>query len=478
MANPCRFYLRRDNSKAACFFEKRQTRTLFVLWLVERRHRCPFMADHQNNNPCLRRYLFKLYATPEQAERLNDEVRMMGELYNAIIQRIEDTRRRTRGQPHVVHAEGKSQLSYFDITAEITGLRHECPEWAGIPAMTAHRTAKWVTDSFAAFYRRLTELKNPAVYQARSELFIQRRGRKPTSFELAGYPNYRKIAKATTIGLGTHAKAGWQLEQRPDNPLSWRLHMKGITPLTDRSKWLHVRGVLPDGIIEFRNADIIKRDGGWWLSLCVAIECRRLQNGNEHINIMFDLIDEFAIVNGIAETPEGLREAQIVEADIDALKARRDTDFPRGRRRSETEQAELRELNRDIGKLYTRLRRLRSNALHVWTARIVARANKITIQAPDLSRLVRTGRGNEKQWGAAVDTAAAVNRNTLALSPSSAISMLRYKAEEAGIACEVQEDCEPAIKVGREIVETGKIVRKARKRISGNSHHSEVSVYV
>src|SRR3954465_4257386 len=101
-------------------------------------------------NHVTRRYLFKLYPTVEQAINLHEQRKMMADLWNALKQRREDVYRRER-----------RSLTYFDLTNEITTLRHECPEWADIPAITAHRVAKWLTDSYQAFFRRLKAGEEP-----------------------------------------------------------------------------------------------------------------------------------------------------------------------------------------------------------------------------------------------------------------------------------------------------------------------------
>jgi hypothetical protein len=41
--------------------------------------------------------------------------------------------------------------------------------------------------------------------------------------------------------------------------------------------------------------------------------------------------------------------------------------------------------------------------------------------------------------------------------------MLKYKAEEAGIRCDVVEDTQPALVVGRDLVVGGKQLRRARR---------------
>lgn len=384
-----------------------------------------------------RRYQLKLYPTPEQAAVLHEQRKMMGDLWNALKQRCEDVYRR----------EGRA-LRYFDLTSEITELRHECPEWAEIPAITAHRVAKWLVDSYQAFFRRLR------------------------SGEAPGYPAWRARSRSRTIPLGTMDKTGWRAEQRHDNPLSWRLHYKSITDVKDRATWIHARGKLPrnlDGdpawIDEYRNGDIIYRDGQWWLSICVDIEARR-RPGRRPMTVEFDLLSGIARVNGRLEDADDLHDLNILSDDLDRLKSTRDERFPRGTRPSDEEQAEFVEISREIARVSAYIARRRKDFLHVWTARVVARASDLTIIAPaKIKDVTKTPRGNSKSWGANVGAVSTLNRHILGMAPYTATQMLKYKAAEAGIRCDIIADAAPPVAVGGELVSVGKQLRRARREV-------------
>jgi len=141
---------------------------------------------------------------------------------------------------------------------------------------------------------------------------------------------------------------------------------------------------------------------------------------------------------------------------INALKSRRDQ-FPRG-------SEEHRDLGALIARLEARRARRRREALHVWTTRIVARASALTIVKPaeDLRDETRSGRGDARSWGAAVETKAALNKSILDQAPGAAIQMLAYKAAEAGVPCEVTA-AHGKTAVGDAVVRTTKQVRRARR---------------
>jgi hypothetical protein len=218
----------------------------------------------------------------------------------------------------------------------------------------------------------------------------------------------------------------------------------------------------PMPISSWRNADIIWRAGVWWLSVCVDIEACR-QAGQSPVTVSFDLIDELASVNGIAETPAELLDALALDAEVDRLKSDRDIEFPRGKKFSDDERQRFNESNGEIAKLSAFIVRKRRNALHKWSARIIERASDLTIIEPPVRDAIKTPRGNEKRWGAQVETVSTLNRHVLSQAPMTAIQMLRYKSEEAGIRCDIVSDAAPVIAVGGDLVNAGKQLRHARR---------------
>jgi putative transposase len=118
-----------------------------------------------------RRYPYKLYPTYEQNRRLHYWRIMCGELWDGLLEFSEQEHRRTGRRP-----------SAFDLGMHITQLRRECAEWAVLPQMTEAAVANYLDLAFKAFFRRMKELDNPAVYEARAAAFIARRGRRPTSW--------------------------------------------------------------------------------------------------------------------------------------------------------------------------------------------------------------------------------------------------------------------------------------------------------
>ncbi len=176
-------------------------------------------------NPVVRRYSFKLYPTTEQRIELERQAHMMGDLWNALLQRQEDTYRRFRQG-----RAPKGHLSFFDMTAEITQLRAECPEWAALSVWSAHRVAKALDQAFQAFFRRA----------------------KAGAGGQSGYPRYRPYRMQAWVPHRFASGCKLTADQRPDlkRQLHWNLRLKGVPGN------IHAMGRFPDTPADWADADL------------------------------------------------------------------------------------------------------------------------------------------------------------------------------------------------------------------------------
>lgn len=97
----------------------------------------------------------------------------------------------------------------------------------------------------------------------------------------------------------------------------------------------------------------------------------------------------------------------------------------------------------------------------------MAAAGTVTVITPAVRSVTKSPRGNERQWGAAVEAVSNLNRNTLNQAPAMAVQMLAYKAKEAGIRCDVVADVAPDIAVGEKLVAASKAVRRSKRAMKG-----------
>jgi transposase len=438
------------------------------------------------NQAVTHRYEFALYPTKTEADLFHAHRRMIADLKNALLEMCEQRyaaigQRETRyyfnkrgilcqtftGKFLSFHctncaslSEGAGKLkccdrhkipSAFDMSYWVTDMLQQIPEWRTMPAMSAHLGKDRIAKAFENFFRGC------------------RTGQK------IGYPRRTSYRDAKSIPLGTGTrddkrksgckvwKSGWRFLQRHDNPLSWSLYYAGAD-LKDRSTWIHARGRFPAAVNEFNNADIVWRDGKWSLSLCITQDGMRWP-GREALTIHLDTIDCFATVNGFPDFPPGIAEARGIDKIADRLKSERDSRWPNPPERDCVDRGDWLAACIEISRLQGRARRVRRNALHVWTTRIIARASRLTIIMPaSIKEETVSPRGTEKNWGAEVATVSEINRDLLNMAPATARAMLEYKAAEAGIPVEFIDDPNPNTGIGRAIGGAGKKRRGAAQK--------------
>lgn len=124
-----------------------------------------------------------------------------------------------------------------------------------------------------------------------------------------------------------------------------------------------------------------------------------------------------------------------------------------------------RRISERIAKRKAREARQRREALHLWTTGIAREFRDLEIIAPaSVKETTASGRGNEREWGAAVETKAALNRRVLDQAPALAIQMLEYKIAEGGGTASVERADTPVV-VGNDLVVATKAVRRARRKL-------------
>ncbi len=110
--------------------------------------------------------------------------------------------------------------------------------------------------------------------------------------------------------------------------------------------------------------------------------------------------------------------------------------------------------------------RRRKHAAHVFTTDIIRQASAIELTAPaSIKDETRSGKGDARSWGAAVQIKALLNRHILGFAPAMTSQMLAYKAAEAGIPFFLIEDEAPVISVGNDLVAITKAARRARRQL-------------
>lgn len=402
----------------------------------------------------LRRYTFKLYPSRAQTEALERQRLMHCALYNALLQqRIEAYQRQ------------RKTLTYFDQCKEITALRADDADYRALSRSSMDATAQRLDRAFQAFFRR-----------AKSSAGAQ-----------SGFPRFRASKRYPSIPFKAE-KSGWSFDLRGALTGGHRLRIQGVPGL------VRARGKLPAPVLERRSCEILCRDDSWWLSLVVAMEPRR-RIGVGKGEVEFDLIDSFAVVRaengerlaGLEDLIEGQRANHPLDgggcADPAGVSLGNGGDDGRASGGSDREDDLRRALSacrkgsyrwrarRRLLSAHTgRKARRRQDRLHVWSTRIQRSFGELRVTAPEsIKGATATGRGSERDWGAAVAVNATLNRRVLDFAAASAIRMLEYKIAEAGGSVRVERLRTHPVLVGNELRATAKAGRKARRKLQRES---------
>lgn len=418
-----------------------------------------------------RRYSWRLYPDASQAIALHQQSHMCIDLWNALMEMCErryaaigqretkyyfdkrGTLRQTfTGRFRSFHCAdcanasaeaGKTRYcethklpSEFDIGYWVTSMLKECPEWRALSTWTPRRVATAFVAAWKAFFRG------------------------------GGYPRYK--SHRGPLALPHRCVSGCAVIKSDRHERSWLTRLKGV------SGDIWSRGQLPAPANEWMDADVRLINGKWEISAAVAVDERRGSIGRGiPTTVRFGLIDGFALVNNELIQLDGLSLAQRLDDDRTRMQSEFDLRWPRGKRLTDDERQERNEQKSEIGLLSSRIARIRRNALHVWSKQLVERASILTIIKPSIRGNTKSPRGNKQEWGAAVETVSALNRNTLSHAPTMAAQMLQYKAEEIGIPVEVIEDTKPEIAASAKLVSATKAARKANRAIRKNDNEHD-----
>jgi putative transposase len=432
----------------------------------------------------LRRYTFKLYPNKAQADALEQQRRLHSALYNAMIEQ------RATQWAHECQRRGKKErrgITLYDQSKEITKLRAESPEYRALSANSLAETAKRVDLAFKGFFRRA------------------RQGAGASS----GYPRFKRLDGFCFRESGR----GWRFHPHGDNAA--RIYMIGVPGL------VKARGRFPATPTSIKTCSLREIGGTWWISIAAEMMPRMSARAALSGTLRFNLIDEFARLRVDGGCPSAPEETVfivsdggiIVQKQVGALTPGADhADSASGGRhplmdvmkeysadhadsagdgrqvgtlqrvvqgvdpaaalqqrmsRCKRGYKRYRKLRRRKAKLQARAARRRREGAHLWSTILARRFNALVVIAPrSIKAVTSSGRGDQRQPGAAVDFKADLNRIVLDQAPAAAIAMLRYKLAERGGSFHLVEDDRSQADIGNQVVAVAKQKRALRRAMT------------
>jgi transposase len=435
-----------------------------------------------------RRYTFKLYPNKTQLGVMDDLLGMHQRLYNALIEQRRDAWDRC-----------KTSLGHYDQSKHITELRAAMPEYNAIQRAPMEVTSERVDQAYKKYFDNVKRWKRT------------RDGLPPKP------PRYQRYDDFPGWGYKKEGKA-WKMER---NAKGGRAYFKDLG-------WIKFRGKFPIEPKDIRTCEIIRRAGNWMLSVVVKQDAR-MKKGRAKVNINLDLIEKFADISVVkpgdsrpcdcgqgvisGDGSQNHQTKSVVSIDPgqsttefggdtgcasgntvwttgqvasktggDTGVSKQTTVVSKGQAAAEIGEAGFPSAFRPHPKgrapekmgrnkrlrhkrQEAKIARRRKEELHVMTTEIVRLAKSVDLTRPDLKEVTKSGKGNEKEWGAAVKFKALINRHILNQTPGAFIEQLKYKLEESG--AEFVETIKEDHKAndGNKVVKAKKTVRKARQTI-------------
>lgn len=231
----------------------------------------------------------------------------------------------------------------------------------------------------------------------------------------AGFPRFKPFQRFKGWGYKSHGD-GWKLHLKDKKHGAVYLADVGIVKIRGKAR-------NQDGIP--KTAEIIRKNGAWYLSVSMEYDHIERKCGNSAIGLdwgvsyYFSTIDQDGNVEQV-ENPRYLRNSKeqlaALQRDLALVK--------KGSRKQ-------RKLKHSIAKLHQKIANQRLDFTHKETAKLVEVAALIATEKLTVKNMTRSAKGTAEKHGKMVKQKAGLNREILNTAPALTLNLLRYKAEEA-----------------------------------------------
>mgnify|MGYP002738457298 CR=1 FL=1 len=254
----------------------------------------------------------------------------------------------------------------------------------------------------------------------RLDLAFQAFFRRVKAGEEPGYPRFRSLSRFPGWGYKEHGN-GFKIEFRAGS-------RHGFVTLYSVGR-MRMRGIArtPGRVLK---ADVLHKDGAWMLSVVVETDCAaRAPAEGAAIGIDWGVTDLVTIASedggfeAIANPRHLVRESETLKEASRALSA-----LARARKISKRA---LRLKRRALARAHAKVAARRKDYLHKISARL-ARHRLIVTEELSVRNMTRSARGTVEEPGRKVAQKAGLNRSILDTAPPALLTMIGYKAVEAG----------------------------------------------
>jgi len=330
------------------------------------------------------RTTYRLYPTPAQEAALETQREAHRLLYNAALE-----------QRKAAWSRQRVSLGHAQQCRDLTELRQT--EATPLPAQAAQHTLKGVDRAFKAFFRRVEAGQAP------------------------GYPRFKSRKRFKGWSYPTH-RDGWRLVPRKDMQYG-RLRLSGIGHVRIRGD-ARAKG-------EPKTCDIVYRHGEWYAS--IVLTCKPKRSCGE-ATVAFDWgIETFATIACEGHEAQTLANPRWLKRSEEHLKAAH-----RARNRKRKFSHGWRLANTRVARLHAKIARQRLDFHHQESAKLIAASGAAFTERLAVANMTKRPKpkpdatpGQFQPNGAAAK--AGLNKAILDGAPAQFLSILRYKAAEAGV---------------------------------------------
>lgn len=233
----------------------------------------------------------------------------------------------------------------------------------------------------------------------------------------AGFPRFKPFQRFKGWGYKTHGD-GWKLHLKP--------HKHGAVYLADVGI-VKIRGKARNENGKPKTAEIIRKNGEWFLSVSMEYDSIERKSGTKAIGLdwgvshFFSIIDQDGNFDQI-ENPRFFKKSKeqlaLLQRDLALV--------TKGTRTHK-------KLKHSIAKLHQKIARQRLDFTHKETAKLVDATALIATEKLTVRNMTRSAKGTAEKHGKNVKQKAGLNREILNTAPAMTLNLLRYKAEEAGV---------------------------------------------
>ena len=329
-----------------------------------------------------RKVRYRIYPSPKQANRMVEVLRLHQRLYNAALEQRIDAYRRC----------GKT-LNYYDQAKDLTQLRADFPEYAGLNAQSEQVTLKRLELGFKSFFRRVKE-----------------------GHSAPGFPRFKAFERFKGWGYAAHGD-GWKFKPNA-NFVNGTLYLSGIGNLQARGRPRFVDAEKTSRSPgEPKTVEIVLRSGKWYASVTFATIQPFRASGTAAVGIDWGVAKFVTLVSDNQE-PLAVENPRHYKKHASALR-KTQRKLSRKKRGSKN-RAKVKIV---LARRHEALANQRDDFLHQTSALIVRGARLIATESLNINAMTAHGGAYKK----------GLNLCILDTSPGKFFELLAYKAADAGI---------------------------------------------